>query len=421
MKSIYSLFALILGMIFASTLTFAQEATEVPSGDNTGEVKVKLENMEESVSALVSDVTGLKKLKVTGYLQVQYENSQSSKGFAMNPYDSSDYAQSRLRVRRSRLKFAYDAGMAKFVLQGDFSNEKFELKDAYMTIEDPWTKNFALTTGVFNRPNYEVEYSSSARESMERSSVIRALYPGERDLGLMITAAPNDLFKLQLAAFNNTYQGTYKQFMPTFNDAPFYYMARITKELLYQDIGLAVDFGAHARFGDVVANTNKIIESGNNSSVVDSNTVIKGDKLGRNWFGVEAQVYYDFLGGMKLLGEYIAGADVNELTPANRAPSPIRKRNFSGYYAMLVKNITDDWQIAIKYDSYDPNTKIENLKIIDAKDLAVSTLGFGIHNYSINNIRISLWYDMIRTETQSTIMKEDPKDDLLTLRFQFKF
>jgi hypothetical protein len=147
-----------------------------------------------------------------------------------------------------------------------------------------------------------------------------------------------------------------------------------------------------------------------------------GESVARAWFGGEAQIYWDFLGGMKILGEYIMGSDVNELSASSVNPAKaIRKRNFNGYYILLVKNITKDWQFAAKYDSYNPNTSLDLNKVDVINELTTNTFGLGLHNYSFENVRITLWYDMIKTTTNDTILKEDPKDNLFTLRLQYKF
>ncbi|MBM2813736.1 MAG: hypothetical protein HW421_498 [Ignavibacteria bacterium] len=429
MKYKFSFTILTFALIFWVTNTKAQEHEE-STPVSIDDIKGKVDGMEENVKELITDVSGLKKIKISGYLQVQFEKSEAFKGIGMSPYDSTDFVQGRFRIRRSRVKFGYDAGMTQFVVQGDFSNEKFELKDAYLNFTDPWTKYVSMTVGVFNRPVYEVEYSSSQRESMERSKVIRTLYPSERDLGFMFTIVPEDWFKLQLAGFNNTYNGDLSQFWPNSNKAPLYYMARLTKEFAFTDLGLGIDLGVHARMGNMVANTDKAIESDMPGSASSSTTSInKGDDISRNWFGFEAQIYWDFLGGMKILGEYIMGSNADQPTTAAQKPltTSIRKRDFSGFYAMLVKNISDEWQFAVKYDAYNPNTKISADKIDNTADLAVSTLGFGIHNYSFSNVRISLWYDMNKTTTNDNVVKgkallaNDPVDNFMTLRFQYKF
>jgi hypothetical protein len=290
---------------------------------------------------------------------------------------------------------------------------------------------FDLTVGQFNRPTYEVEYSSSVREAPERSLLCRTLYPNERDLGAMLSFNPEGLFKLQLAAFNNTFLSDVAQNNPNFRDANLYYMARITKELVVMD-GLGIDFGAHARMGSVRSNSNMFIESdiptkaANN--LLDSSANNYGTKLSKNWFGGEIQIYWDapVIGGTKLLGEYITGSSVDELPAATTslAARKIRKREFAGFYIMLVKTISTDWQIAARMDQYNPNTKIDISKVDNSNDLTQTTIGFGIHNYTFDNCRITLWYDMPKYKTTTApnnLMITSPNLNLMTLRLQYKF
>ncbi len=413
---------LVLCSVFSLNISYAQEGGEKEK-PTVEELKDRIDGIDESVNALITDVSGLKKIKVSGYMQIQFDKTEANRSFTMSPYDSSDFDQSRFRVRRSRLKVTYDAGLTQYVLQGDFSNTGFSLKDAYIKITDPWLQYFSLQTGVFNRPAYEVEYSSSQRESMERSKIISTLYPGERDLGAMLIVNPDEMFKFQFAAFNNTFKGTFSQADPNFNNEPLYYMARLIKEFALTDLGLGIDLGVHARFGNAIANTNSVLESDKGTKAVpDSSSVKKGDAIGRNWFGVEAQIYYDFLGGMKIMGEYIMGSNVDEFGTAAK-PASIRKRDFSGFYVMLVKNITEQWQFAAKYDSYNPNTKIAESDVDNANDLAFNTIGLGIHNYSFDNVRLSLWYDINKRAENVNVkgFETSPINNLLTVRFQYKF
>lgn len=415
MKFFIRLSLMAMMILFSFVLVQAQDDEKLK--EQVDEIKGKVDGIDENVNTLLTDVAGLKKLKVSGYLQIQYMHTEKESGFGTLPYSVDLASKDQFIVRRGRLKFNYASGLTQFVIQGDFSNKGFTLKDAYLDFTDPWTEYFTIRTGVFNRPNFEVEYSSSQRESMERSTIIRTLYPDERDLGAMLTVNPDDLFKLQIAGFNNTYQGGFKQFYPNYRKEPLYFMARLTKELLFQDAGMALDLGVHARFGNAVANSDTVILSENKTSVKTTDQYKKGETIGRNWYGFEAQFYWDFLGGMKLMGEYIMGSNIDE--PKSNA---IRMREFSGFYAMLVKNIGSQWQLALKYDSYDPNTKIADNDIDVKEDLVTNTIGFGLHNYSFSNIRVSLWYDMINTQTTSnTKFASDPIDNQLTLRLQYKF
>jgi hypothetical protein len=432
----YWITGFILTLLLGAAPAFAQEETKDQKA-KVEELQGQVNGMDEAIKELQNDRDALKKIKISGYLQVNYEKSERVSGLSTDPYDSKDFVKDRLRVRRSRLKVQYDGGSTSMVIQGDFSNAGFELKDAYLDFTEPWLNMITARIGVFNRPDYEVQYSSSQRESPERSAVVRALYPGERDLGMMFILAPEDLFILQLAAFNNTQLGTLKQNNPNYGSEPRYFMARLTHSFTFGDLGL--DLGVHGRFGNVRLNTAKVINadspigSSNPNRVVDSTSHAAGDAVSRNWFGVEAQLYYDFFGGMKIMGEYIMGSDVNELTATPAIAAPARLRDFAGFYVMLVKNIGADWQFAAKYDSYTPNTKIDYDRIDNAGELQTTTFGIGIHNYTFPNVRLTLWYDMVmtRTNTFSTGTNADgspiqpfgtdPKDNLLTFRAQYKF
>jgi hypothetical protein len=133
----------------------------------------KIAGIEERITNAENDLYKLTKIKISGYIQAQWEWFQ----------DPSAYPANTFSLRRARVKVQYEpvTGVA-FVLQPDFIPSGVTLKDAYAQVNEPWLKTFSLWAGQFNRPNYEVEYSSSQREVPERSRVIRALYPGERSM-----------------------------------------------------------------------------------------------------------------------------------------------------------------------------------------------------------------------------------------------
>ncbi len=374
-----------------------------------------------NISSILNSISYLKNLKISGYVQAQYQHSESVTGFGASPYMPNENINNQFQIRRAILKLDYSTELTQMVIQTDFLPSGVSVKEAYLKVTDPWAKAVSLNVGLFNRPDFEVEYSANQIESLERSNVIRALYPGERDLGAMFTINPNNFFNLQLAGFNNTYQGFSKQLIPNYRYEPFYFMARLTKKISFKPHDTKINFGVNCRIGNAEANTNQVIFSENNNKIIDSTSYIVGDKLSRSWFGAEFQYSSKILGGLKFFAEYLMGNNIYEESAANAATiAPIRLTKFNGYYLMLVKPIASDWEIAGKYDYYNPNSKIEEENINSTKDLAVSTLGYGIHNYSFKNIRISLWYDMNFRQTTDNF-SEMPSANLLTLRLQYKF
>lgn len=185
----------LIALMFVSALFFKATAQEATVNEKLSEVNDKVSGLTERLATDEADLQKLTKIKISGYIQAQYNKTYSLASAPMNNYFS---------LRRARVKFTYEAtDGVKFVLQPDFSPQAITLKDAYTVLNDRWSKSFSLWMGKFNRPNYEVEYSSSQREVLERSSVIRAIYPGERAIGAKLEFNPQSLpLHVQVAVYN---------------------------------------------------------------------------------------------------------------------------------------------------------------------------------------------------------------------------
>jgi hypothetical protein len=351
-------------------------------------LKDRISGVEERIATTENDVAKLTKIKVSGYIQAQFQNFENPAVYPSNTF----------LIRRARVKFQYEpvTGVA-FVFQPDIASGlgNVVLKDAYAQLNDPWMKTFSLWMGQFNRPNYEVEYSSSSRELPERSKVISALYPGERAIGAKLEIAPPKLaLKAQIALFNGNENlvildganaGLNYQANNSIRDFDNYkdLMARVTYEFKLGNIG-ALNIGAHGYFGKIKANSYDLV----NSDYTYNKGVEVGDGLKRNWFGVEMQFYADILGGLAIKGEYITGVNaypgyftasdkvttsttstsvlendtltVTNVTTKKSLSKPGIEKNFSGYYVYFLKNIGKKNQFALRWDYYDPNTKLDS-------------------------------------------------------------
>lgn len=452
----------LIALLFVSALFFkanAQETTVLK--EKITEVDDKVSGLTERLATDEADLQKLTKIKVSGYIQAQYQNFEN-----LNTQPTNFFS-----LRRVRVKFTYEAADGvKFVLQPDFAPGALSLKDAYVVLNDHWSKSFSLWAGKFNRPNYEVEYSSSQRELLERSLIIRTLYPGERALGAKLEYNPvNVPFHLQLALLNgndgltiansagvnlNTNEN---KDIDNYKDI----MVRATYNLSLGSFG-GLDFGAHGYFGSLKSNALKTLSS-DYSTIKD---VKVGDAIKRNWIGGEFQLFADVLGGMSLKGEYIAGQNatvgyspVAAVGTTAAIPGVANFQNkFAGYYLYFIKNLGKKNQFAFRYDYYDPNTNITGKDVTITKytspdattlknrvsgksDMATSTFGFALHHYFDDNIRISLDYDIVQNEkvgaagllTENYTKADDTvvvkgldysknvNNNLLTLRIQAKF
>jgi len=411
---------LILSLLFL-LVAFNVKAQEPTVNEKLTEVNDKVNGILERLATDEADLGKLTKIKVSGYIQTQFQNFESPATLSTS--------QNYFSIRRARVKFTYEAlDGVKFVLQPDFSPGALSLKDAYVILNDRWSKAFTLTAGKFNRPNYEVEYSSSQRELPERSMIIRTLYPGERAIGAKLEFNPLTApIHMQLAVFNgadgltiNNSAGTNlnsneNKDYDNYKDV----MARITYNLSLGNFG-GLDFGAHGYFGVLKSYAIKTLSS-DYSTIKD---IKFGDPLKRNWVGGEFQLFADLMGGLSLKGEYIAGKNATVgYSPATGVAGMANFQNkFTGYYLYLIKNLGKKNQFAFRYDYYDPNTDITGKdvavkgfttsdaatlrsKMSGKSDLATATLGFAFHHYFDDNLRITFGYEIVQNEKVGTAGK----------------
>lgn len=378
----------------------------------------KLTSMDERVLVNEADLAKLNKIKVSGYVQAEWEYYGKDLVKTNEPTNT-------FYIRRARIKFTYEpADGVKFVLQPDFSTGNISLKDAYAVVNVPFLKDWTLWAGQFNRPDYEVEYTSSQREVFERSRLIRAIYPGEREIGAKLEYIGSGIpLKFQLMAMNGNFTGANAKDADSKKDI----MARLVYSIKMPSAGLGIDLGGTCYFGGNRAKTDQYILESN--GVLDSTKV--GDYLKKQWFGAEIQVFADVLGGLSLKGEYIAGTNsaassiASTATMIAKKADPNKITGFSGYYLYLIKNIGSKNQFVAKYDYYDPNTKLSG----DAAGTNVNykTLTLAWQYYLNDNIRISVNYEMPQNEKSASVKNiagtgnTRLADNTLGIRIQAKF
>lgn len=420
--------------------------------------------LSSAVEGLQSDNDVAKRLKISGYVQAQYQVADTAGISSMAGGNFSTGVGNRFTVRRGRVKVAYTYENAQAVMQMDITEKGLGIKDAYLSLTEPWLNALTLTGGVFNRPfGYEIEYSSSSRETPERARIFQTLFPGERDLGAKLTLqAPKtsnwNFLKLDLGLLcgngTNVETDNYKDFV-----------AHLTANKASKDERLKWGIGASYYNGGFAATTNRLYTTKTVGGVKAflPETVNKYDKLKREYFGLEGQIGYDWaLGITQVRAEYLMGtqpstassstsltaANVSTATTADLTSGKVStnnvgvdaySRSFNGYYVYLIQDILQSpFQAVLKYDVYDPNTDVSGNKIgatpssgvsTGSTDIKYSTLGVGL-NYRFNsNVKIMAYYDMVKNETSSNLKKSstltdlssDRKDNVFTLRVQYKF
>lgn len=405
-----------------------------------------------------ADLTILKKIKISGLVQMDYQVADTAGISTKAGGDFSSGINNRFQLRRGRIKAAYDNENTQGVLQIDMTEKGVGLKDAYLKFTEPWLQTVSVQGGVFDRPfGNEVEYSSSALETPERSRVIQTLFPGEKDLGAkLILQAPKgsvwNFIKLDAGFFNGNSQTSTSSYAETDKYKDFIghlFLGKATKsEAIKWGIGASYYKGGFAEYYNATtASTNEysMTKDANGNPAYVKTTVGKGDQAKREYFGFDGQLSFDWwLGITQLRGEYLWGtqpatsSSSNSLTGAASADTYIRK--FNGYYGYFIQNIFQTpVQLVVKYDVYDPNTDVDGDNIGKATstgfiktgsgDVKYTTWGFGINYRWSSNVTLMAHYDLVKNETTSNIkdpstlkdLSKDRKDNVFTLRLQYAF
>ena len=354
----------------------------------------KLTALEEQYAETRSDVSALKNLKLSGYVQARYQAQQ-----ALDETGAGGF--SRFAVRRGRLKATYTSDLMQYVLQIDVVPTGVSLKDAEATLFIPGTKKaMALTLGQIKWPfGYEGPRSSSEREFPERSSVVRAFLSGERDRGARFTGK---FGMLRLAAGVFDGNGTDNTgFIGRDNDKEKDLIGRLGFDKKW------ISGGISGWYGNTLGR-----RAGTNPDAFRR-------AYARTRLGADIQLYLDLLpvGGTALKAEYITG------TTYKRSGVEQLGVPASGWWAMLVQNLGLSDAVAIRYDYFDPENGREAAETNSAVDStnAIGTLGFTAMHYFGEKLKVSATYELPMTATAAGGSAEDPRDNLFTLQFQARF
>ncbi len=455
---------------FTGNLVFAQEdSSGQVSAEAFTNLKGQVDGLNESYLETKSTVDKLSKIKVSGYVQAQWQLADSAGVPSMaggnfpfnvlNWHSTGSVADSarfldtlaskqRFMIRRARIKTTYDAGTSKYVLEIDVLPNGVGIKDANVTLLEPWLKTFSATLGIMDRPfGFEVPYSSASLETPERTRMVQTIFPGEKDLGVKLEANPTEnMGFLQYLNFKGGFFTGMGGNTPNFNevDNKVDFIGRGGFRIPIYSMNMEFDGGFSAYLGKVPSRSDIAFHMGDSIAAVPRNRktgpandlrdtvmdsvrttamVMTTGNLGRLFdrkvFGVDAQFYCDIpvIGGLSLRGEYDWGTLPGTLTSnapfyASAYPGDLLERNMVGWYVMLVQNIGSMFQAVARYDVFDPNTDAKGSDIFryyqteneplnhlqSMADLKFSTLGLGLNYYWDEHLRFTVYYDRVTNE-----------------------
>ena len=272
-------------------------------------------------------------IRISGYMQPQFQIAQTEGAKNFSGGDFGANVNNRFMLRRGRVRFDYihfakeNGPSVQFVFQFDGTERGVAIRDFWGRVFENRFNVFALSVGMFARPfSYELNLSSSDRESPERGRMSQILMKTERDLGAMVSFEPrkNDhplrYLKIDAGFFNG--QGlaasadfdSHKDFISRISLKPY----PIAKNIL-------ISAGASYLNGGFLQNTKYVYTSANNSFgktfTIDSTLTNQGKIAPRKYYGADVQIKFKHKAGFtQLRAEYMFGTQTatvnNSETPA---------------------------------------------------------------------------------------------------------
>ncbi len=388
------------------------------------------------------------RLRFGGYMQPQFQWAEDKGVKNFSGGDFAPNSNNRFTLRRGRIRIDYahynaeGDPLAFFAFQFDGTERGVAIRDFWGRFYENKFRLFSLTAGMFARPmGFEVNLSSSDRESPERGRMSQTLMRTERDLGFMLTFDPrgknNKLrkwLKADLGVFNG--QGLAG---PAEYDGHKDVIGRVSlKPRTLGKSGCILSGSISGYVGGITSQSTDVYKMEDGAFRRDSSQSNINYVTPRRYAGADVQFKIPNKKGFtEVRAEYIRGKQsaifATSETPgtypvsASGAPLPLYVRSFDGAYLYFIQNITNGLQAVLKYDWYDPNKKLKGKEIGTAvgaspADICYNTLGGGFVYYVNAHVKATLWYDWIHNESTSLPgYEQDLKDNIITFRLQYRF
>ncbi len=399
-------------LMLAPAGLWAQDGAADSLKERMNETADKVAGLEERLGIAETDIAGLKKLKISGYVQARYEyHDDAASGPFLGTASTSSANQGKLLnrffVRRGRVKTTYQATPnALGVVYFDGSASGVSLKEAYVAVTEPHSK-VTFTLGQFNWLfGYEVSYSSSKREFPERARWSRTLFPGERDRGVKVERPFLLMEKYNLSLQAGVYNGN------GIDEAGF--------GVRGVDANKWKDFIARAAFGLGHLDFGLSGYWGKQFNPKDSASLLSPSTTDKIRYGADAQFFYELpvVGGGVLKAEGVLAEE-----PKNQSKpflSQDSTRDAAGLNVVWAQNLKEKFQWISRVDYYDPDRDLDKDHFI--------TYGFGLVYFWDGASKLKLVYEIPKafinsrsgTVTVSGV-KEDEKDNILTLEWLYTF
>ena len=385
-------------------------------------------------------------LRVSGYSQVDWVAHQQLSQDELNYSTGAPLNQDRFLLRRARLRAETEQRFFRGALEIDANTVNgaqvrpinAEITAFWPERDTPNSPRFALTAGLIKIPfGFEVPERDYERPFLERSTMARAFFPGEFDLGARFSASFRFL-SLSVAVMNGHPVGDRVFPAQTPNQKKeiigcFGTHTELVPGVLF-DAGISADTGSGFHPGNPTSKDKLAWRDDNGDGIVQGTEVqvIAGSSatpsglfhrfaLGADArLSLELRAHYRF----ELRAELIRASNLDRgLTVADPVATGYDLREL-GWYLGATQEITEFGLVGARYDRYEPNqdAREQSAAQLVPRDTSYGSLALlGMLRYG--NGRLSFQYDVNRNHLgrDSNGSPINLKSDAFTVRAQLRF
>ncbi|HEY2409167.1 MAG TPA: hypothetical protein VGI10_24345 [Polyangiaceae bacterium] len=383
----------------------------------------ELERQRRVIAELERSVRSLEQhersplLRFSGYVQVDWLIHSQASSNELDYSSNLPLNQDRFTLRRGHLRVDAKQGYSSAALEIDantLNGPQLRPIDAELSLRYPENAQasdpeVALTLGLMKIPfGFEVPELDSVRPFLERASVLRALFPGEFDLGARVQAR-YQVVNLALAVMNGNPLGarTFPALAPVSAKdlvGRLGTRAEITPEVVLE-CGVSAETGKGLEPGTPTTKDQLVWRDENGDGIVQATEVqvIPGSsatpssEFARFALGADARllVAIPVLGGLAVRVELIRAQNLDRgLEPAAPIATGYDLREL-GWYVGATQELTKCAEIGARYDRYNPNQnalerRAENLVPYDRSYSTLALMAMARYE----NARLLLEYDV---------------------------
>ena len=426
-----------------------RKLAEEKTAREAGEAKVQTKARAEVEAVLKANprVAGVEGLSISGFVQADLNVKQTSQD-QLNASTGVPLNDNRFLIRRARLRAAVDQGYfaGAFELDANTVNGA-QVRPLNVEATLKWPSEgvplAALTAGLFKIPfGFEVLQSDRDRLFAERSTFVRALFPGEYDLGVRVAGGWR-FVRYALAVQNGEPLGESTFSLRDPNQAKDITgrlgIVSQVAEMVAVQAGFSTLAGKGFHKGVPPTKPTLIWQDLNENGRYDPLELIvspgtsgqPSQNFSRYAVGADALVSVEYFknAGTTIYGEFARGKNLDRGFLIADPYGPLgRDLREWGYYVAVVQSLGTHFKAGLRYDYYNPDLDSADRQAAVAVPSSqdISTVSFAIA--AVGKVgalsgRLIVEYDWIADHQGRNIsgIPTDLKNNVFTLRSEVAF